>query len=321
MEYKIDYIIARVLSGEASSDDILHLSDWLNKEKQNKEEFRMLKNYWDAEISYTNSLAPEITMQKLRYKIAKLEQKKKISRFLFIFTPLAASVVVLIIMSIFYFTDYKGGTKEYYSYITSNNKSEFTLTDGTHVILNKHSKLTYSNSFGDGSRQVRLEGEGYFEVNKDSTRVFEIKMDQASIKVLGTKFNVKANIDENLIEATLLEGSIRFEGASQKVLLTPDQQLVFNKQTTKIDVSNIQAETIVTWKDEINKYKSRTLKYLTTDLERKYKVKIVILNSNLPNVVVSGSFGSDQTIEEALNVISRSISMKWNKKDTIYYIR
>ena len=43
MEYKIDHIIARVLSGESSSDDILKLSDWLNADHKNKDEFRKLK--------------------------------------------------------------------------------------------------------------------------------------------------------------------------------------------------------------------------------------------------------------------------------------
>lgn len=321
MEYKIDYIIARVFSGDSSLDDILLLSDWLNADRKNKEEFRLLKSYWDAEVSFRNSIVPEISLKKLKDKIASAEKKKKHKQFMSVTLPIAACICLLVAISSLYYFKRDVVPVEYYTYITSNHKSEFTLTDGTKVSLNKNSKLTYSNSFGNKSRTVELDGEAFFEVTKDSARVFEVKMDKASIKVLGTKFNVKADLNDRLIEATLVEGSIRFESETQKVLLNPNQQLIFNKQTTKIDINNSSPDSVIAWKDNINKYKSRTLKYLTDDLEEKYHVKIVISNPRLVNVVVTGSFGTDQTIKEALDVISRSIPMKWSKKDSIYYIR
>jgi len=281
MEYKIDHIIARVLSGESSSEDILKLSDWLNADHKNKDEFRKLKNYWDAEVSFRNSVAPEIALKKLRDKIDFVEKKRKQKKFITIILPIAASICLLIMISTLYYFKNDKGAVEYYTYVTSNNISQFTLADGTKVSLNKDSKLTYSNSFGIDSRQVKLEGEGYFEVTKDSSRVFEVKMDQASIKVLGTKFNVKANLHENSIEATLVEGSIRFESETQKILLNPNQQLKFNKQTAKIDINSVDTEFYTSWKYDISKYKSLSLKNLVCDLEKKYKVKIEIINRKL----------------------------------------
>ena len=52
MENRINHIIARVLSGESSSDDILSLSEWLNENEKNRDEFRRLKNYWDADVAF-----------------------------------------------------------------------------------------------------------------------------------------------------------------------------------------------------------------------------------------------------------------------------
>ena len=321
MEYKIDHIIARVLSGESSSEDIFKLSDWLNADHKNKDEFRKLKSYWDAEVSFRNSVAPEITFKKLRDKIAFVEKKRKQKKFITIILPIAASICLLIMISTLYYFKNDKGAVEYYTYVTTNNISQFTLADGTKVSLNKDSKLTYSNSFGIGSRQVKLEGEGYFEVTKDSSRVFEVKMDQASIKVLGTKFNVKASPYENSIEATLVEGSIRFESETQKILLNPNQQLKFNKQTAKIDINSVDTEFYTSWKYDISKYKSLSLKNLVCDLEKKYKVKIEIINRKLEGVIVSGSFSNDQSIEDALEVISRSIPFEWDKKGDTYYVR
>jgi len=321
MEYKIDHIIARVLSGESSSEDILQLSDWLNADYKNKDEFRKLKSYWDAEVSFRNSVAPEITLKKLRDKITAAERKKKLKQLLIVGLPIAACICLLITVSFLFYINSKVDPVEYYTYISGNHKSEFTLTDGTKVILNKDGKLTYSSSFGDKCRTVQLEGEAFIEVTKDSTRVFEVKMDQASIKVLGTKFNVKANPHENSIEATLVEGSIRFESETQKVLLNPNQQLKYNKQTAKIDINSVDTEFYTSWKYDVSKYKSLSLKNLVCDLEKKYKVKIEIINRKLEDVIVSGSFSNDQSIEDALEVISRSIPFEWDKKGNTYYVR
>ena len=58
MENRINHIIARVLSGDSSSDDILSLSEWLNENEKNRDEFRRLKNYWDADVAFKHSVAP-----------------------------------------------------------------------------------------------------------------------------------------------------------------------------------------------------------------------------------------------------------------------
>lgn len=69
MENRINHIIARVLSGESSSDDILSLSEWLNENEKNRDEFRRLKNYWDADVAFKHSVAPTFSADKLQQKI------------------------------------------------------------------------------------------------------------------------------------------------------------------------------------------------------------------------------------------------------------
>jgi len=81
------------------------------------------------------------------------------------------------------------------------------LPDGSIVWLNADSKLSYSESFSRKNRNVRLEGEGYFEVEYGE-HPFVVRTDSTQIKVLGTKFNVKNYDDENYIRVSLLEGSI-----------------------------------------------------------------------------------------------------------------
>ena len=125
------------------------------------------------------------------------------------------------------------------------------------------------------------------------------------------------------ITAVLLEGSIRFESPTQQVLLAPDQQLTFIRSTNKIDIQSVNAKENLAWKDGLLKYKSIALCTLLNELEKKYEIPIHIENKKLmdPNVTVSGTFSEDQSLKEILQVISRSLPIKWSQRDGTYYIQ
>ena len=72
--------------------------------------------------------------------------------------------------------------------------------------MNRNSRFTYSDAYGTDQRKVNLEGEAYFEVAKNPERPFIVDMGNASIRVLGTTFSVKADKGKDQITAVLLEG-------------------------------------------------------------------------------------------------------------------
>lgn len=325
MENRINHIIARVLSGECSSDDILSLSEWLNKNKKNQDEFRRLKNYWDADVTFKHSIAPIFLIDKLQQKI-KLQKKQTNRHQLWsITTPIVAAVCLLFIFStaLFLYNTNQQSTEHYYTLLTGEHTSPFTMADGTIITLNKNSRLSYSNKYGEKNRNVKLDGEAYFEVTKDANKPFIVKMDEASITVLGTHFNIKANTKSDNITATLVEGSIRFESEKQNVVMTPNQQLTFSRSTNKIDIKEIETDTYTAWRDGLLKYKSIPFFQLIEDLQNIYSVKIQITDKRLTesSVTVSGTFEQKQNIEQILKVISHSLPIQWTKKNGIYQIR
>lgn len=324
MESKINHIIAHVLSGEASSDDILMLSQWLNNSEKNQEEFRRLKNYWDAEVAFSQSLLPTLSAEKLERTIVNQQKKAKKAVLSRQFMFAAAAIALLVVLSVVSVMKYSGHiVTEQYTYMTDERKSTFTMEDGTVVTLNKNSKLNFTNAFGKTERSVKLEGEAYFEVAKDASRPFKVNIDGASIIVLGTHFNVKGDAGAEEITATLVEGSIRFEGAKQHIVMTPNQQLTFSRLTNKIDIKHVDTDSFTSWKSGLLKYKSIPFIELIAELEKIYKVQIKLENKKLaePYVTVSGTFSKDQNIEEILKVISRSLPLHWYNSNGIYYIR
>lgn len=324
MENRINHIIARVLSGDNSSDDILSLSEWLNEGEKNREEFRVLKNYWDAEVAFNHFVSPTFSADKLLQDINRKDSDIKKTKVWKRYFPLIAAATLLFIFSTAFFLYYTNNqASEYYTLLTDEHKSDFTMEDGTVVILNKNSRLSYSDKFGKNTRDVKLEGEAYFEVAKEPDKPFQVEMNGASIIVLGTHFNVKADADSDDITATLVEGSIRFEGAEQKIVMTPNQQLTFNRSTKKVDVKHVDTDLYTSWKDGLLKYKSILLAELVEELKNVYQVQIQIDDEELlkSTVTVSGTFSREQSIEQILKVISRSLPIRWTNSNGVYYIQ
>ncbi len=324
MENRINHIIARVLSGESSADDILSLSEWLNENERNRDEFRRLKNYWDADVAFKHSITPAFSADKLLRQIDFQDKRTQRTQLWNRYVPLVAAVTLLFIFPTAFFLHYKNDrATEYYTLLTDEHKSNFTLEDGTVITLNKNSRLSYSDKYGKSNRDVKLEGEAYFEVAKDSGKPFQVEMNGASIIVLGTHFNVKADTESDDITATLVEGSIRFKGAKQNIVMTPNQQLTFSRSTNKVDVKEIDTDTFTAWKDGLLKYKSISFTQLVENLKDIYQVEIQIDDERLtdPSITVSGTFDQKQSFDQILKVISYSLPVRWTNDNGIYHIQ
>ena len=324
MENRINHIIARVLSGESSSDDILSLSEWLNENEKiemNSDVSRII----GMQMSLSNIPLPLLSRPTNCNKKINVQRRQTARRQLWRNAiPLIAAACLLFIFSTALFLyNTNDRISEHYTLLTDEHTSNFTMEDGTIITLNKNSRLSYSDKYGKDSRNVKLEGEAYFEVAKDPSKPFQVEMNGASITVLGTHFNVKADAESDDITATLVEGSIRFEGAKQNIVMTPNQQLTFNRSTNKVDVKEIDTDTFTAWKDGLLKYKSIPFTELIENLKDIYQVEIRIDDERLadPSITVSGTFNQKQSIEQILKVISHSLPIRWTNKTGNYHIQ
>lgn len=317
---KIEYHIARLFSGEASAEDVLAVNDWLNENAGHRLEFQWLESYWNAQVEAVPGADPA-SFARVADKVKAQAHRRRFVRRLYLSASSVAAVLLLVFASFFIFNDSSHQHYRYYTYLAGDSKSEITLDDGTRVILNKNSRLTYSDSFGVGKRAVQLNGEAFFRVMPDKERPFEVEMEESKIIVLGTTFDVKAFAGQDFITATLLEGSIRFESPRQQVVISPDQQLTYNKKGANLTIETVDADYETSWKDNLVQYKSVRLKDLVKELEVAYHIRIVLpKDKKIAMQQVSGAFTEGQKIEEVLDIITRSLRLQWHKQGRDYYI-
>lgn len=150
------------------------------------------------------------------------------------------------------------------------------LSDGTRVWLNSESELRFPVKFLSDKRQVTLKGEAYFTVKKDSTKPFIVHIENASVEVLGTTFNINTYGDDENIYTTLVNGSVRFvsEKNKQEVILKPGMQSVMNTRTGNTDIRQVDVQDYISWKEGRFVFHSMTLESIMQQLRRWYDIQV-----------------------------------------------
>ena len=209
-------------------------------------------------------------------------------------------------------------TKEIaYNYLTIPRGGQFhiKLADGTLVWLNSESRLKYPVAFLEGETRIveLVYGEAYFEVSPSTEHLgatFKVSNTSQEIEVLGTEFNVKAYRDETNIYTTLVEGKVTIATGTTKKVLKPNQQsnLDLNNNTISIDPTNVDQE--ISWRKGVFSFKGKSLEEIAKVLSRWYDVDIEFSKPELKNVKFNGVLKKQESIEEILNSILTTNSIK-----------
>ncbi len=160
--------------------------------------------------------------------------------------------------------------------VPAAKQSRLTLPDGTKVWMNSETKVRYSNRFNNNQRDVFLNGEAYFEVACNKNIPFNVFANGVQVKVLGTKFNVKAYPDEN-VETVLKEGKVNLgleASGKRSVELTPGDKAVFDAKTNKVTISRKDVDIDLAWKDGKMIFRNTPLITVCKNLERWYGAEI-----------------------------------------------
>ncbi|MCK9305513.1 MAG: FecR family protein [Bacteroidales bacterium] len=121
--------------------------------------------------------------------------------------------------------------------VSSGSTHTITLDDGTTVVLYPESELQFPSYFSSSDRSVKLTGEGFFEVQKDPSRPFNVTAGETTVTVLGTSFNIRAYSGESTVETALVSGKVRMNQTE----LYPNQLAILNKSDNKISIEEVEA--------------------------------------------------------------------------------
>ena len=166
---------------------------------------------------------------------------------------------------------------------------EYTLalSDGSLVYLNAETSVKYTGVFGDSERMVELDGEAYFEVAKDASRPFIVRMNGVDVKVTGTSFNARAYRNEGKVVTTLIEGRVEVNGKA----IVPGEQARYEVGNGDLEVAKVDVEHFVAWKEGYFVFRNERLEDVMRTLARWYKVEYHFMDEASKDVRIGARFG------------------------------
>lgn len=208
----------------------------------------------------------------------------------------------------------------------SGMKSQITLKDGTLVVLNSASKLSYFPSFNDKSRDVYLEGEAYFDVAKDSSRPFNVYTGDVVTTALGTAFNINGYQDNgNGIAIALVEGKVSVQKAqaenktpavsNEGHILLPGHRATYDPESKAFSLSDFDLKQETAWKEGNLLFVNAEAAEVFTRIERWYGVKMIPKNASDKKLNYSAEF-KNQNIHQVLTSLSFTLAFDYEIKDS-----
>ncbi len=206
-----------------------------------------------------------------------------------------------------------------YNYLTIPRGGQYfvKLSDGTKVWMNSETKLKYPLSFRKGMpREIELlYGEAFFDVSKsekDRKGSFKVHINGQVVEVLGTEFNIKANLDEKQVTTTLVEGKVAVKKEGHQVLLNPAEQSIVKESGNEIQVRKVpKVFEEIAWKEGYFVFKQKTMKDIMKVLSRWYDMDYTFKNAEKQNKSFTGVLDRETTIDQILKYIQKTNEIKY----------
>ncbi len=174
---------------------------------------------------------------------------------------------------------------------------QIILPDSTHVWLNAASSIRFPTSFKNDTRTVELSGEAYFEVTENKTKPFLVKVQESTITVLGTSFNINAYADEHDINTTLLEGSVKFDRNNIAKKINPGEQIIYNTLSNSMNIRDADIRQVMSWKNGFFEFDNMELSVIMRQIARWYDVELEFHRA-LPDLKLSGGISRKLTLQD-----------------------
>lgn len=287
-----DDFLAWIKGDEAAADE--KWQQWLTENPASREEVEKARQLWRAMSFRQRKLHTDVVSdawQQLNETMSQgtpavIPEIGSSPRRVFPLWMRLAAASVLLVLAVWVWKKYlpAGQTSRLSHMQTANGQRlTVTLTDGTTVRLNAGSTLTYPEIFPVDEREVRLNGEAYFEVAPNAAAPFLIHTGDVDVQVIGTKFTVKAYPESKAVKVAVVEGKVAVQGTHEKkaregeeVLLTKDEMATVEKSNGKLSVSGYDKNDVLGWQEGILYFEKADFRQIINQLERWYGVEISV---------------------------------------------
>ncbi len=328
-------LVTKYLNEETNSQENAEMEAWLNQSEANREKMekieRMLRkidthyqaNTFDSDAAWSN-----VNTQISPTKVKSIQFSKKRKEVIAHFYKYAAIVLLAVLLgSVGYYIGFRNQNRAIYNEIISAENqvlNEYVLPDGSVVTLNNNSKLTFPKKFRGDIREVTIEGEAFFDVQRNPEKPFVINAGNAQVKVLGTSFSVSAYPGAETVEVIVETGKVQVISKNtelltqnREVFLTPGEKGTFFTENEILEKTVNKNPNFLAWKTHDLIFNKVPLREVVENLEKAYHINITVTEPELNDLLYEGHF-DQKPIDFVLDVIRLTFNLELSVENEHY---
>jgi ferric-dicitrate binding protein FerR (iron transport regulator) len=306
--------LVKFLLGETDENETREVQHWLDSSVEHRKHFEQYKLIWEESRKLKPMLKTDEEMAWQRFQVrikhntgAPLTKQPKLP-----YLRIAAMVVIALGAALAVWLLNQNRQVEYITQVSREYVITDSLPDGSLVTLNRNSSIVYPERFSGASRKITMKGEAFFDVTPDKDHPFIIEVNDVTIKVLGTSFNVRTV--DGKTEVIVETGVVEVAGSSASVRLHPREKVVMDKQDPVIEKEKVSDKLY-------NYYATRSfvcdgtpLWKLVEILNQAYQADIVIRRKELRELQLTTTF-DNESLDNILNIISQTFTIKVTREE------
>jgi len=312
-------LIYKQLKGEADNAEQQELAKWEEQSQSNRTEAQAIRNAWrasknehlpfelDLDADF-NAIQNKVKATSSDTKVVAMKPRRR-------WLQLAAGVAILAV-AVFALRNFMSETAPEWQTLASADATLMQkLPDGTIIYLNEGSTLSFPKQFDADKRQVKLSGEGFFEVAKDASKPFSVLTDDVMVTVLGTQFNVRTGQD---VEVAVKEGKVRVASndGTQKVILVANETASYDTANAKLSKVKDRNLNSIAWQRKSLRFSNSRLDQAIADINKYFKTSVNLENQAMLECPINGRFKITTGVEAMLKDIAQTYGMKVEQSTT-----
>lgn len=196
--------------------------------------------------------------------------------------------------------------------VPNRYRQKIVLSDKSVVWVNSNSSIRYPLLFGSKERRVYITGEALFEVTKDTLRPFIVETEGVSINVTGTLFNITAYGEQSNSIVTLVNGRVTTFSDNKSYILSPNQQLIFDKESEYVEMREVIASDYTKWVDGLYVFDKVKLKDILLLIERSYSITCNLENKEYMDMEITGQLDVNKGVMNFIEMLSKCSDFKFS---------
>ncbi len=305
-------LLIRIITGEAGEADQRQFENWIAADPANRARFDQMKSLWEKYGTvYDNYDFDQAAARvNISSRIGKYQARTRVLRAR-VLIGAAASLVLMLSLSYFLLINGSGPRHPLASYSTGPDEvKELVLPDSTHVWINAGSRLVIGKHFSGSNRRVWLEGEAYFQVERDPEHPFKVFTGNTVTRVLGTAFHLSEHTPGR-VDLVVSEGKVAFypqKSLKNRQVFVAGDRGIYSAGNGSLEKTRNRDLNHLAWKTGELLFSRTPLDEVCRTLTRVYG-KPVTTDLNTGQYSITGSF-RDETLEEVIATLTLTLDIK-----------